>query len=75
MEYVDGILELGHVHRAVCPASIICSNLPHLLAEPMQHFCAFMLLPDLRLIERETELLPDCRRETPQGGERIDQPY
>jgi hypothetical protein len=48
--------------------------LPNRRGKAVQHLRAFMLLPDLRLIQRETELLPNRGQKARQTIERVDKP-
>jgi len=74
MKHVDSFLEFGHIYRTVCPAWIICPHLPDCFPKAVQYLRAFMLLPDLCLIKRETELLSSGTRKVRQPIQRVDKP-
>src|SRR5258708_22460807 len=62
MKHVNRCSELCHVHCSISPARIICPHLPDRFLEAAQHLRTFMLLPDLRLVQRKTELPPNRGR-------------
>ena len=72
MKHVNRFLKLCHIHRTIGPTRMVCTYLPNRLGKAVQHLRAFMLLPDLRLVERETELLSNRMREVRQPVERVD---
>ena len=74
MQHVNRLPELCDIHRTIRPARIVCAYLPNRFLETVQHLRAFMLLPDLRLVECETELLSNRRREARQPIKGIDKP-
>ena len=74
MKHVNRFPELCDVHRTIRSARIVCTHLPDRFPEAVQHLRAFMLLPDLRLVECETELLPNRRREARQPIKRVNKP-
>lgn len=57
MENVNRFLELDDLHRSICAARIVGAHLPDCLAKTAQDFGALVLLPDLCLAQRETELV------------------
>jgi hypothetical protein len=71
---VSRIPELRNVYRPICSAWIIGTHLPDGLSEASQDLGALMLLRDLRLVQRKTELLPIRARETRQPIERVHEP-
>ena len=66
----DNVKRLGLGERA----RIIRADLPDRFRKAAQHLPAFMLLPNLRLVERETQLLSNRSWEVRQPIERIDKP-
>ena len=74
MENIYRILEPDDIDRSIRPIGIIGSNLPDSRPKPVEQLGAFVPLADLRLVERETELLLDRSWETPQRIERVAQP-
>ena len=74
MKHINRLRELCHVYSPIRPARIVRSHLPDRFRKAVQHLRAFMLLPNLRLVERETELLSNRGREVRQPIERIDKP-
>ena len=74
MKHVNRVPELCDVHRTIRPARIVCTHLPNRLGKALQDLRAIMFLPDLRLVERETQLLSNRRREVRQPIKRVDKP-
>jgi len=74
MKHVNCFPKLCHVHCPISPARIVRAYLPNRLGEAVQHLRAFMLLPNLRLVERETQLLSNRRWEVRQPIKRVDKP-
>jgi hypothetical protein len=74
MKYVNRFPELCHVHRTVRPTRVVRSNLPDGFREAAQHLRTFMPLPDLRLVDRESELLSNRGWKVCQPIKRIDKP-
>ena len=74
MKHVNRFPKLCHIHCPIRSARIVRSNLPDRFRKAMQHLRAFMLLPDLRLVQRESKLLSNRGREARQPIERVDKP-
>jgi hypothetical protein len=47
---------------------------PDRFRKPVENFGALVFLPNLRLVERETGLLPNRRRKLPELVERVNEP-
>ena len=74
MKNVNCFPKLCRIYSAIRAARIVCAYLPDRFRKAVQHLRAFMLLPDLRLIERETELLSNRRWEARHPIKRVDKP-
>jgi hypothetical protein len=74
MKHINRFAELSGVHYSIGSARIVRADLPDGFRKAAQHLRAFMLLPNLRLIEREPKLLSSRRREARQPIERVDKP-
>ena len=74
MKDIDRFAQLHHIYCPKRPARIIGTNLPNRFGKTAQHLRAFVLLADLRLIERETEPLPNRRRKISEPVKRINEP-
>jgi len=75
MENIYRILEPDDIDRSIRPIGIIGSNLPDSRPKPVEQLGAFVPLADLRLVERETELLLNPGWITPERIERVDKPH
>ena len=75
MKHVNRFPKLRDLHRTVRPARILCTHLPNRLGKAVQHLGAFMLLPYLRLVQGETELLPNRGKKARQPIKRVDKPH
>jgi hypothetical protein len=62
MKHVNRFPKLCHIDCTIRPTRIICTYLPNRLAKAAQDLRAFVALPDLRLIERETQFLSNSGR-------------
>jgi len=74
MKNVDRFPKLCRIHCAIRPARMVCAHLPNGFRKTVQHHRALMPLADLRLVQRETELLTNHRRKAHQPNERVDKP-
>jgi hypothetical protein len=73
MKHVNRFPKLCHMHRAMGSTRIVCTNLPNRLGKAVQHFRALCFC-DLRLVQGETELLPNRGRKARQPIKRVDKP-
>ena len=74
MKHLNRFPELCNVHRTIGPTRIVRTHLPNRFCEAVQHLRSFMLLPDLRLVQGETELLPNRGRKARHPIKRVDKP-
>jgi hypothetical protein len=74
MKNIKRFPDLRYVHRPIRPAWIVGADLPNGFRKTVQRLRALMFLSDLRLVQRETELLTNHRRKARQSIERIDKP-
>jgi uncharacterized protein len=74
MEQLDRFSQLHHIYSPKRPTRIIGANLPNGFGKTAEHLRAFVLLADLRLVERETELLANRRRKLSEPVKRIHEP-
>src|SRR5579871_920549 len=74
MKHVNRSPKLCHIHRTIRSTRIVRTHLPDCFPKAVQDLRALMLLPDLRLVQRETEPLPNRGGKVRQPVERVDKP-
>src|ERR1700732_1667955 len=72
MKHVNSFPKLCHIHRTIGSTWIVCADLPNCLGKAVQHLRAFMLLTNLRLVQRETELMSSCGGKALQPSKGVD---